>query len=146
MKRKQLFAELTELEDQLLEQYFTMDQELARKHTRKRIGVRVLAVAACMAILLCACVPVGMLAHPAGRAVLKGDSEALTEQLNKIDPKSAKHIILAVFLMPYGFACWVALLLAVRWGVVCLLKQLFISFFSSHAIKYVYCTYCLRIS
>ncbi len=85
MKRKQLFAELTELEDQLLEQYFTMDQELARKHTRKRIGVRVLAVAACMAILLCACVPVGMLAHPAGRAVLKGDSEALTEQLNKIE-------------------------------------------------------------
>ncbi len=85
MKRKQLFVELTELDDQLLAQYFTMDKELARKHARKRMRVRVLAVAACVAILLCACVPAGMLSNPVGRAVLQGDSEALTQELMKID-------------------------------------------------------------
>lgn len=91
MKRKHLFTELTELDDQLLEQYFTMDKELARKHARRRIGVRVLAVAACVALLLGISLPVGfMVAHPVGKAIMAGDSAALTEQLNKIE----------------GFAAW----------------------------------------
>ena len=90
MKKDQFFHNLTELDDHLLEQYFAMDKKLARKHSSKKRAWRLVAIAACMAILVCALVPVGMLAHPAGRAVLSGDSEALTEQLNKIE----------------GFAAW----------------------------------------
>ena len=86
MKKEQLFASMTELDDQLLEQYFAMDQGLARKHARKKAAVRMTLAAACVAVLLCVCVPAGMMvAHPAGRAVLRGDSEALTEQLNNIE-------------------------------------------------------------
>ena len=90
MKKDQFFHNLTELDDHLLEQYFAMDKKLARKHSSKKRAWCLVAIAACMAILVCALVPVGMLAHPAGRAVLSGDSEALTEQLNKIE----------------GFAAW----------------------------------------
>ena len=86
MKREQLFASMTELDDQLLEQYFSMDQGLARKHARKKVAVRMTLAAACIAVLLSVCVPACMMvAHPAGRAVLRGDSEALTEQLNNIE-------------------------------------------------------------
>ena len=86
MKREQLFDTLTELDDQLLEQYFSMDLELARKHARRRLGVRLTAIAACAAIVLGVCLPAGFLvAHPAGRAIAKGDSAALTEQLNQIE-------------------------------------------------------------
>ena len=86
MKKEQLFDTLTELDDQLLEQYFSMDEKLARKHTRRRIAMRVLAVAACVVLLLGVSLPVGfMVAHPAGKAIAAGDSAALTEQLNRIE-------------------------------------------------------------
>ena len=61
MKREQLFDTLTELDDQLLEQYFSMDLELARKHARRRLGVRLTAIAACAAIVLGVCLPGGFL-------------------------------------------------------------------------------------
>ncbi len=85
MKQETFIRGVGEMDDRILERYHAIDTRLAQKHTRKALAVRVLAVAACLAILLCACVPVGMLAHPAGRAVLKGDSEALTQELIKID-------------------------------------------------------------
>lgn len=85
MKKERFFRLLGELDDRILEQYRQMDATLSHKALRKKRALRVLIIAACLALLIGACVPVGMLAHPAGRAILRGDSEALTEQLNRID-------------------------------------------------------------
>lgn len=85
MKKERFFRLLGELDDRILEQYRQMDATLSHKALRKKRALRALIIAACLALLIGACVPVGMLAHPAGRAILRGDSEALTEQLNRID-------------------------------------------------------------
>ena len=85
MKKERFFRLLGDLDDAVLEKYRQMDVQLSRKAHQKKRTLRILAVAACLALLIGACVPVGMLAHPAGRAILKGDSEALTEQLNRIE-------------------------------------------------------------
>ena len=90
MKHQNFIRGVGEMDDRILERYHAIDTRLARKHAGKAKMLRAVAIAACMAILVCALGPVGMLAHPAGRAVLSGDSEALTEQLNKIE----------------GFAAW----------------------------------------
>ena len=90
MKHQNFIRGVGEMDDRILERYHAIDTRLAHKHAGKAKVLRVMAIAACMAILVCALAPVGMLAHPAGRAVLQGDSEALTEQLNKIE----------------GFAAW----------------------------------------
>lgn len=83
MKKEQIFDAVGEINDDILDRYHQMDQRLARKHSQKRMTLRVLAVAASLTVLLCACLPLGMLVHPVSRAVLQGDSEALTEQLVK---------------------------------------------------------------
>ena len=44
-----------------------------------------MAIAACLAVLLCAIVPLSMLTNPIGKAVLMGDSETLLTELLKID-------------------------------------------------------------
>ena len=85
MKKQRFFRLLGDLDDQILEQYRQMDVELSHKALGRKRALRALIIAACLALLIGACVPVGMLAHPAGRAILRGDSEALTEQLNRID-------------------------------------------------------------
>ena len=84
MKKEQFFRLIGELDDRFLEKYRQIDLQLSHKAYRKKRTLRMLAVAACLALLIGACVPVGMLAHPAGRAILQGDSQALTEQLNGI--------------------------------------------------------------
>lgn len=85
MKKERFFRLLGDLDDHILDKYREMDAQLSHKALRKKRALRVLLIAACLALLIGACVPVGMLAHPAGRAILRGDSEALTEQLNRID-------------------------------------------------------------
>ena len=85
MKKERFFRLLGDLDDHILDKYREMDVQLSHKALRKKRALRVLLIAACFALLIGACVPVGMLAHPAGRAILRGDSEALTEQLNRID-------------------------------------------------------------
>ncbi len=85
MKNEKLIRGIGEIDDRVLERYHAIDTRLARKHARKMRALRALAVAASLALLIGVCVPVSMLTHPAGRAVLKGDSVALTEQLNKIE-------------------------------------------------------------
>lgn len=61
MKKEQIFEAVGEIEDRILERYRQMDVRLARKHAQKKRTLRVLAVAACLALLLGACVPVGMM-------------------------------------------------------------------------------------
>ena len=90
MKHQNFIRGVGEMDDRILERYHAIDTRLAHKHAGKAKVLRVMAIAACTAVLVCALAPVGMLAHPVGRAVLQGDSEALTEQLNKIE----------------GFAAW----------------------------------------
>jgi hypothetical protein len=85
MKKEQFFRLLGELDDRFLEKYRQMDLRLSHKAYRKKRTLRVVLIAACLALLIGACVPVGMMAHPAGRAILQGDSQALTEQLNRIE-------------------------------------------------------------
>ena len=85
MKKEQFFRLLGELDDRFLEKYRQIDLRLSHKAYRKKRTLRILAVAACLVLLIGVCVPVGMLAHPAGRAILQGDSQALTEQLNRIE-------------------------------------------------------------
>ena len=84
MKKERFFRLLGEIDDQTLEKYRQIDLRLSHKAYRKKRTLRVVLIAACLALLIGACVPVGMLAHPAGRAILQGDSQALTEQLNRI--------------------------------------------------------------
>lgn len=61
MNKELLFDAVGEIDDGILDRYHRMDIRLARKHARKKNVIRVLAVAACLAILMSACVPVGML-------------------------------------------------------------------------------------
>ena len=90
MKKEQLFDAIGDIHEDILARHNQMDQELARKYARKRGVLRVLAVAACFVLVIALSLPIAALAHPAGRAVLRGDSEALTEYLVGID----------------GFAAW----------------------------------------
>ena len=85
MKYETLLRGIGAMDDRILERYYEIDTRLARRHARKRLGVRIAAIAAIAAMIVCIVVPAGMMTHPAGRAVLRGDSEALTEQLHKID-------------------------------------------------------------
>ena len=86
MNKETFFRGVGEIEHGVLERYDAIDAKLAREHRRKQMYVRMIAVAACLAILLCACLPVGFLiAHPMGKAVLTGDSEMLLDELMKID-------------------------------------------------------------
>ena len=85
MKKERFFRLLGDLDDAILDKYRQMDAQLSRKAHQKKRTLRILAVAACLCLLIGACVPVGMLVHPAGRAILRGDSQALTEQLNRIE-------------------------------------------------------------
>ena len=85
MKNENLIRGIGEVDDRILVRYHAIDTRLARKYAQSGRMLRVLAVAACIAVLLCALVPIGMLAHPVGRAVLQRDSAALTEQLNQIE-------------------------------------------------------------
>lgn len=78
MNKEQLFCLIGELDDRFLEKYRQMDLYLSQRVYRKKRTLRILAIAACLALVIGACVPVGMMATPAGNAVL-------TEQLNRID-------------------------------------------------------------
>ena len=61
MKKEQLFEAIGEIEDRILDRYRQMDQCLARKHAQKKRTLRIVAIAACLALLMGACVPVGMM-------------------------------------------------------------------------------------
>ena len=61
MKKEQFFSLIGELDDRFLERYRQMDMRLSYKAMRKKRTLRVLAVAACLCLLIGACVPVGML-------------------------------------------------------------------------------------
>ena len=61
MKKEQLFEAIGEIEDRILDRYRQMDQRLARKHAQKKRTLRIVAIAACLALLMGACVPVGMM-------------------------------------------------------------------------------------
>ena len=61
MKKEQLFEAIGEIDDKILERYRRMDQRLARKHAQKKRTLHVLAVAACLCLLLGACLPIGMM-------------------------------------------------------------------------------------
>ncbi len=98
MKKEQFFSLIGELDDRFLERYRKMDLQLSHKAMRKKRALRVLIIAACLVLVIGACVPVGMLAHPEGRAILRGDPGALSEQLNRIEgfkpwqEQTAEHI------------------------------------------------------
>ncbi len=61
MKKERFFRLLGDLDDQVLDKYRQMDAQLSRKALRKKRTLRVLAVAACLVLLIGACVPVGMM-------------------------------------------------------------------------------------
>lgn len=61
MKKEQFFRLLGELDDQVLEQYRQMDAQLSKKMLRKKRTWRVVIIAACLVLLIGACVPVGMM-------------------------------------------------------------------------------------
>lgn len=61
MKKEQLFEAIGEIEDRILDRYRQMDQRLARQHAQKKRTLRIVAIAACLALLMGACVPVGMM-------------------------------------------------------------------------------------
>ena len=85
MMHDKLIRGIGEVDDRILERYHDIDTRLARKHAQKAMALRITAIAACLAVLLCACAPLSMLTHPAGRAVLGGDSDALVAELEKIE-------------------------------------------------------------
>ena len=60
MKKEQFFSLIGELDDRFLERYRQMDMRLSYKAMRKKRTLRVLAVAACLCLLIGACVPVGV--------------------------------------------------------------------------------------
>ena len=60
MKKEQFFSLIGELDDRFLERYRQMDMRLSYKAMRKKRTLRVLAVAACLCLLIGACVPVGI--------------------------------------------------------------------------------------
>lgn len=61
MKKERFFRLLGELDDRILEQYRQMDVTLSHKALRKKRALRALIIAACLALLIGACVPVGMM-------------------------------------------------------------------------------------
>ena len=61
MKKEQFFRLLGELDDRFLEKYRQIDLRLSHKAYRKKRTLRILAVAACLALLIGVCVPVGMM-------------------------------------------------------------------------------------
>lgn len=85
MNKERLFRVIGQVDDRVIERYYEMDARLARRQSAKRKRVRVLAIAACLALVIALGLPLAALSHPVGRAVLHGDSEALTEQLNHIE-------------------------------------------------------------
>ncbi len=60
MKKEQFFRLIGELDDRFLETYRQIDMRLPHKAYRKKRTLRMLAVAACLALLIGACVPVGV--------------------------------------------------------------------------------------
>ncbi len=73
MKKERFFRLLGDLDDLILDRYRQMDVQLSRKALRKKRTLRILAVAACLALLIGACVPVGMMIAQLG----KGPSDPL---------------------------------------------------------------------
>ncbi len=67
MKKERFFRLLGDLDDQVLDKYRQMDVQLSRKALRKKRTLRVLAVAACLVLLIGACVPVGMMIAQLGK-------------------------------------------------------------------------------
>ena len=90
MKKEDIFEAIGEIDDDVLDRHRQIDLRLSRKYAHKRKVLRLLAVAACLILVVALSVPLAALAHPAGRAILQGDSAALTEYLVGID----------------GFAAW----------------------------------------
>ncbi len=81
MKKELLNDAVGKIDDRILDRYRQMDLRLAYKHAQKKRALRVMAVAACLALLIGACVPVGMMiAQLAGgpSPVIPGTSEELT--------------------------------------------------------------------
>ncbi len=66
MKKERFFRLLGDLDDLILDRYRQMDVQLSRKALRKKRTLRVLAVAACLVLLIGACVPVGMMVAQLG--------------------------------------------------------------------------------
>ena len=85
MKHEKLIRGIGEVEDRILERYHDIDARLARKHVKKAMALRMTAIAACMAVLLCAALPLSMMTNPIGRAVLKGDSDVLLKELLEVE-------------------------------------------------------------
>ena len=67
MKKEQFFSLIGELDDRFLERYRQMDLYLSQRSYRKKRTLRVLAVAACLCLLIGACVPVGMMIAQLGK-------------------------------------------------------------------------------
>ena len=67
MKKELLFDAIGEIRDDILDHYHQMDVRLAHKHAHKKRTLRVFAIAACLAILIGACVPLGMLIAHLGK-------------------------------------------------------------------------------
>lgn len=89
MNKELLFDAIGQINDDFLVRHRQMDLRLAREYARKQTVRRLLVMAACLVLVVALCLPLASL-HPAGRAVIKGDSAALTEYLMGID----------------GFAAW----------------------------------------
>ena len=85
MKKDQLFDLIGEIDEDILDRHRQMDLRLARKQITKRHLARIWVIAACAVLILVLSLPLAALSHPAGRAVLRGDSNALTEYLVGID-------------------------------------------------------------
>ena len=85
MNKERLFRVIGQVDDRVIERYYEMDARLARRQSARRNRVRVLIIAACLALVLALALPLAALIHPVGRAVLQGDSAALTEYLVGID-------------------------------------------------------------
>ena len=67
MKKERFFRLLGDLDDVILDKYRRMDMRLSYKAMRKKRTLRVLAVAACLCLLIGACVPVGMMIAQLGK-------------------------------------------------------------------------------
>ena len=61
MKKERFFRLLGDLDDHILDKYREMDAQLSHKALRKKRALRALIIAACLALLIGACVPVGMM-------------------------------------------------------------------------------------
>ena len=87
MKKEQLFDAIGEIRDDILDRYLHMDIQLARKHARKRTLLRVFAIAACLALLIGVCVPVGMMiAQIAGQPSPDPGPVGTGEEQSTLDP------------------------------------------------------------